>query len=255
MAWRSVVEVCERWEVCEHTCLLVIVVVLLKCLDCRSEVSFESVSTYIVVAIVSLICTTSCLIELCSVSVCHTHSDEGRSRNLSSLSDFITDVISVEDKRKSLSDFSLSFFSCFSCETAVSWEDIFVYVPADIICSDLSSDNKFVWILNLESWDFFVWNIVDEEPVAVLEVRKHVVGIIGEVELDFVHCHLVSIWVIWVLCKCDYRVVLPSCELIHTVGNICRRICCPRFVRNNIFSYWVVCWECKKFVPVSNIVI
>ena len=57
-----------------------------------------------------------------------------------------------------------------------------------------------------------------------------------------------------VLCECDYRVVLPSCELVHTVGNVCSRICCPGFVGNNILPYRVVCWECKKFVPVSDVV-
>ena len=58
--------------------------------------------------------------------------------------------------------------------------------------ADLAGNDEFIGILSLQASDLVGGNIVDELPVAVLEVGEHVVGIVGFVQNDV---HIVDVLV------------------------------------------------------------
>ena len=81
--------------------------------------------------------------------------------------DFFNNVVSIEKKSDSRSDLSLCLLRLNTGKTAVCREDLFIDIPADIVCAELAADLECIGILLFQSCDLVCGNVVDELPVAV----------------------------------------------------------------------------------------
>ena len=250
----GVVEVGEGREVGELLGSLIILVILLESIYSGLEVAVESVSGNIVVAVEAVV--VACvLIEFGAVGIGDTHSNEGGSGKLAALSNVVDDVVAVEEKSDSVADLFLSLLSLGAGEGAVSGKDILVDVPADIVSTDLADDLELIGIVLLEVGYLVGGNVVDELPVAVLEVGELVVGVIGEIELDLGHGDAGGVYEMLILLNGDAAVVLPRSDGVGAVADIGGGVGRPGFVGDDILSYGVVAGECKQLVPISNRVV
>ena len=253
MGFGGVVQVGQGREVGEHAGGLVIGVVLLQSLDSGFEVGLVSVSGDVVVADI-VVAVAGSLIELGAVGVGHAHGDEGGSGDLTGLADLFDDVVAVEQQADGVADLSLGLLSLSARQRGGSGEDVLVDVPADVVGADLAGNDEFIGILSLQAGDLVGGNVVDELPVAVLEVGEHVVGVVGEVEVDGLHRDLIGVVEVGVLDQRDDAVVLPGLHGVRAVADVGGRIGRPGVVGDDILTDREVGREGEQLVPVSNVV-
>ena len=253
MGFGGVVQVGQGREVGEHAGGLVIGVVLLQSLDSGFEVGLVSVSGDVVVADI-VVAVAGSLIELGAVGVGHAHGDEGGSGDLTGLADLFDDVVAVEQQADGVADLSLGLLSLSARQRGGSGEDVLVDVPADVVGADLAGNDEFIGILSLQAGDLVGGNVVDELPVAVLEVGEHVVDVVGEVEVDGLHRDLIGVVEVGVLDQRDDAVVLPGLHGVRAVADVGGRIGRPCVVGDDILTDREVGREGEELIPVRNIV-
>ena len=250
----GVVQVGQGREVGEHTGSLVVSVVLLQGLHGAVPVVHVGVLGHVVVAVKALV-VARILIELGAVRVGHAHGHEGGSRHLTGLGDLGDDVVAVEQQRDGAADLSLSLRSLHAGQLGVGGQNVFVDVPADVVGADLARHHKLGGILLLQGSDLRGGHVVDQLPVAVLEVRQHVVCIIGQIEVDLVHGDGVRGEVGGVLGQGDLAVVVPAGHGVRAVGHIGGGIGSPGFVGDHVLTDREERREGQQFIPVRQRVV
>ena len=251
MALRGVVQVLHGGSVGEGVGGLVVVVVLLQDLDCLVPVVDVGIGGDIIVANIVL-GIAGVHVELGAVGVGHAHGNEARSGNLAGLADFLDDVVAVQQQAHGLADLNVGGLCLSAGQLAVGGQQVLVDVEARIVGADLAGDEVLGGVLALQALDLSGGNIVNQLPGAVLEVGQHVVGVVGEIELDGVHGDGVRIDVVGVLGQRDLAVVLPAGDGVRAVAHVGGGIGGPGFVAHNVLADRVVCREGHQLVPVGN---
>ena len=255
VAFAGVVQIFDGGEIGEGLGGFIKFIVLLQNLHRFRPVGFIGIFRHVPVTGI-LVRGTGFLIELIdTVRIGQAQRDERRRGLLTGLADFGHDVVPVIQQADRIADFSHGLLGIFTGQFTAFRQNAGIDVPADIVGAHLGTHHEFGRVFLFQGRDFVVGNIVDHLPVAVLVVGQHVVGVIGQIEVDLLHLDGIRQIVVFVLGQGDQGVMIPLGHGVGAVADIGRGIGCPGFAGHDILTDRKEGRESQQLVPVGNIVV